>query len=86
MKDDALYCTVKVAERSFTVMLEMSGPHKGMVHVFDDGRSKKGNGDVVVSGAFWQNSCLWVTDEDIFEHVEGLIDEVERAIFAKFAN
>jgi len=81
-----LYCHVQVAGRSFEVMLEMGGKFKGYVHVFDESKDKSQNRDVVVSGAFWRDGCLWVTDEDIFEHVEGLIDAVERALFQKFAN
>lgn len=67
-------------------MLETGGKFKGYVHVFDESKDKTHNRDVVVSGAFWQNGCLWVTDDDIFEHVEGLLDAVEQALFRKFAN
>lgn len=82
----AIWCQVEASGRQFEVMLETSGKFEGMVHVFDRAKPKAGNCDVVISGARWQMGCLWVTDEDIFEHVEGLLDATELALFRKFAN
>ena len=81
-----IFCRIEVAGRQFEVMLETSGRFEGMVHVFDLNKSKVENRDVVLSGARWEMNCLWVHDDDIFEHVEGLVDAVEQALFRKFAN
>lgn len=78
-----LYCNVEASGRSFTVMYERSGRFRGMVHIFDDARTRTRNQDVVVSGAAFVNGMLVVNDDDVFEPVDGLIQAAEAALSRK---
>lgn len=66
-----------VLGKSYTVMLDLEGKWRGMVHVFDDQADKTHNRDVVVSGArfAFELGVIVFTVDDVF-HTDAPIPQI----------